>query len=136
MTNCRFTLVLACVVVFSCVFLVGCGPKGPPRADVNGSVAWQGKPVTTGIITLYSKSTGQGSSTEIAADGTFKLLNVIVGSYQVSVAPPVLAIPNEGEAPKPVPPFPVPAKYHEDQTSGLTFEVKSETANTLTLDLK
>ncbi len=136
MSNHRIGLFFACLVTLTFLCFVGCTPKGPKQVDVTGSVSWQGKPVATGTVTLYSKTTGQGASANLGADGTFKLVKVIVGSYQVSVTPPILTIPKEGETPKPLPPFPVPAKYQEDQTSGLTFEAKADTSNVLTLDLK
>ena len=136
MPNHRSRLVFACLIALTCLFGVGCGPKGPPQVNVTGSVSWQGKPVATGIVTLYSAATGQGASAEIGADGTFKIEKLIVGPYQVSVGPSLPKIPGEGEKPKPVPPFPIPGKYHQERTSGLTFEAKADTTNTLTLDLK
>ena len=122
---------------FTILIVAGCGPKGPVTTDVTGSATWKGKPLESGIVTLYSPTSGKGASTELGAGGTFTLRKVEVGSYQVSIAPPMPAITGpDGTPPKPQAPFVLPAKFQEGQTSGLTFEAKADGENKLTLDLK
>lgn len=57
------------------VGLVGCGGGGPPRAAVQGSVTWQGKPVENGTINFISTGTGGSASATIVG-----------GKYQLSTA--------------------------------------------------
>ncbi|MDO5581550.1 MAG: hypothetical protein Q4G69_10465 [Planctomycetia bacterium] len=122
---------------FTILIVAGCGPKGPVTGDVTGSAAWKGKPLESGIVTLYSPASGKGASAELGAGGSFTMRNVEAGSYQVSIAPPTPVIPGpDGTPPKPQARFVLPAKFQEGQTSGLTIEVKPDTTNTLTLDLK
>ncbi len=123
------------VLLACCVTLAGCGPKEAPRGDISGSVSYQGKLIETGCISLYSPTNGLGSSGDVQSDGSFSLKGIPVGSYQVSVMPPQPVPPAPGETPKPQAKFPLPAKYAESTSSGLTFDVKKG-ANELKLDLK
>ncbi len=136
MKNIQFGWTLGLAFFFAILLVAGCGPKGPAVADVSGSVTWKGKPLTTGIVTMYSPTTGKGTDCALGAEGTFTLRNVEVGSYTVSIVPPIPAISENEKPPKPQAPFLLPEKYQDGQTSGLAFDVKADGENKLTLELK
>jgi hypothetical protein len=121
----------------------GCGPS---TATVAGKVAYQGKPVVWGSVSLRA-SDGSYHQIGINPDGTYHLDKVPVGPASVGVSSPDPAPSprlkrGEGSdqkvnAPPPPPPpgawVPLPAKYVDAATSGVTIEVGSGSAD---IDLK
>src|SRR5262245_7817127 len=79
----------ALIAVAVCATFLGCGPKRAVRADrsvVSGTVTYQGKPVTGGVITF----TGANSDTEsgmVRENGSFYVENAPVGENKVTVDP-------------------------------------------------
>lgn len=119
-----FTKACLFILVASFVCFVGCGPKPQPTSTVSGKVSFAGKPVTLGVVSFYDSSKGTGASAPIGADGSFTVSKVPHGDYQVGIMPPQLA-PEEPLTPE-VKNFPVPAKYHDGLTSGLTCKVDKD----------
>jgi hypothetical protein len=129
--------------VIGAVFVAGCGPKfnttPPPKVyPVKGKVLLAGgEPVSGGIITFHPKNRlGHEASGEIGRDGSFQLTTIVKddgalpGSYTVSVNPYF----KDGRVTT-VPASPVPPKFGEPETSGLTVEVE-EQDNYLKIELK
>jgi hypothetical protein len=97
-------------------------------------VTYQGKPVVWGSVTLKAAD-GSIHQIGINLDGTFRLDRVPVGPAQVGVSSPdpapsprakALADPRTPAVPPPLPPgawFPLPAKYADPATSGVTVQV-------------
>ncbi|MBN9118790.1 MAG: hypothetical protein J0I06_06465 [Planctomycetes bacterium] len=111
---------------------VGCSSP-PPVGTVSGKVVRKGEPVTTGSANLYLKAKGIGATAPLDAAGRFTIPDPIeVGIYDVYISPPQspgtgIAVAKGGT--------PVPTKYWQAETSGLTAEVKAG-ANELLIELK
>lgn len=116
--------------------LAGCQGRG----DVSGSVSHSGKTVWTGSVLAVGLD-GIVKSSPIV-DGTFMIRDLPTGDVKFLVNSPdpgtivVMARKKEN-----LPPpqdrsrwFPVPAKYGDFATSGLTFQVKKG-PNQLSIDL-
>jgi hypothetical protein len=136
--------------------VVGCGgdAKGP-TGTISGSLLLNGKPAPAKTQVFFLSNTGDATSAEVAGDGTFTIMGVTVGSYQVSVKPPAATSeavsPEEamrkmygtepggkGTDPNAFSPdanAAIPAKYTSFSDSGITFEVK-EGSNDFVLDMK
>jgi hypothetical protein len=117
---------------------VGCGDGrvALPTAPVAGTVAYQGKPLSTGRIVFLHQS-GQGVTTDITAEGTFKLA-VFQGNNQVAISCFAPDAPSPNSQARPGPPIGkslIPERYMSCNTSGLTFEVKPDT-NRFDVDLQ
>ncbi len=125
----------------SLIAALGCSGKSTPETStVQGKVTYQGNPVTQGVILLTPEGSGQAATGEIQTDGSFQLTTfkkndgARPGKYRVAVQP----FPATGgipgmEFPEGKPP--IPAKYLDANTSGLTAEIKSG-KNTLDFALK
>jgi len=129
----------------------GCAPSKTP---VKGTVKFNGKPVVYGSVTLVA-SDGIIYTGEIKEDGTFTIPDVPSGNAKVGVLSPNPTPATganvggkgldpglaRGDRRAPPPPesvikawFPIPDKYGDPLTSGLTEEVKS--GKDLAIDLK
>jgi hypothetical protein len=128
--------------VFALLAVVpGCGPG---TAAVVGKVSYQGKPVVWGSVTLKAAD-GSMHQIGINPDGTYRLDRVPVGPAKVGVSSPdptpsarakALADPRVPTGPPPLPPgawFPLPAKFADPATSGVTVDVGRGSAD---IDLK
>jgi len=81
-------LVLSLGMALSCLW-AGCGPGGPDRAVVSGTVIYQGKPVEQGRIAFFpvGETNGPQAVAEIVG-GTYRLENkggVVVGRHRVEI---------------------------------------------------
>jgi hypothetical protein len=122
--------------------LIGCtkAPSGPQRYPVSGKVTYNGKPVTSGLITFGTTGAQGGADfADVQKDGSYRvergLANgeyfVVIQSY---VRPPQEIPPPEfaklGDAN-----LAVPKKYTEPKTTDLKINVASN-ASTANFDLK
>lgn len=139
---CFIGLLVATVAITGCGGEGANGPPAPtgPTGTVKGKLTCNGKPVTTGILSLDN---GQGFSVgaPVKPDGSFELLGptgsaVPAGTYKVGVTPPPVVSP-PGAATMPPPPSieGVDPKFYAPGTSGVTVEIKSG-AQDITIDLK
>ena len=82
-------LVLVVVFAFASALLGGCGDQGPERVLVSGSVAYNGKPVTAGVIRFIPVAESQmPMAAAMIKDGTYKVDmrgGVPVGDYKVEI---------------------------------------------------
>lgn len=110
----------------------GCNPSA---ATVAGKVTYQGKPVGWGSVTLRAND-GSYHQIGLNADGTYRLDNVPVGPAKVGVSSPdptpSSRFKDGGDeratAPPSPPPgiwFPLPAKFADPATSGVTLDVRT-----------
>src|SRR5262245_29574458 len=119
--NCR--RFLAVLIAVACVASTGCGPKRAVRADravVSGTVTYQGKPVTGGVITF----TGANGDTEqgmLRDTGAFYVENAPVGENKVTVDPEQIK-PELGSRY-----IKLPAKYLKPETTDVTVKVEAGT---------
>ncbi len=115
--------------------IAGCGGDTLPVAPVEGTVLYNGKPLTSGVVT-FLPATGPVATGEIQSDGTFRLSTygdgdgAVLGKHQVSIGS--FRDPTKEEIAKaagsePLGSIPVtPQKYLTPATSGLTAEVKQQ----------
>jgi len=144
----RLRLRLFSLVLFlSALTLAGCGPR---VGIVSGKVTYKNAPLPSGTITFIGGKGDKPQWSAIAADGSYQVNNVPVGTVKVTVetTPPTNLPGVGGGAVKPptvpgVPPppdssslgggdaakqgayVPIPTKYKEAEQSGLSMEVKS-----------
>ena len=127
--KCRWALVLAGIWTWP-----GCSFDDNAAArvttfPVSGSVVMDdGKPLTGGTISFVPKEkTTVGATGKIAADGTFKLTTYSAddgaaeGTYKVRVEPVYEEL---AKGKKGAPKMPFSSRFTDEDTSGLTVEVK------------
>lgn len=136
---------LACVV--------GCGGSSRPEpAPVSGTVTYNGKPVAHATVMFTPKSGGASATGKTDENGKFTLTTfepgdgAIVGEHVVTVT---YTGPEGAEAENPESPeaygappekaqeekSPIPTRYANPKTSGLTFEVKAGGPNEFNIEL-
>ncbi|HEX6961089.1 MAG TPA: hypothetical protein VF175_04430, partial [Lacipirellula sp.] len=71
--------------------LFGCG-GGEPVTEVHGTITFNGKPVTAGLINFQAEG-GQPLGGEIQSDGTYRY-ELPPGEYQVRIDTPPAASAN------------------------------------------
>jgi hypothetical protein len=113
-------------VVGACLALTalyGCGGGDSTKATVSGKVTYKGAPVPSGTITLYPAS-GPEYPIILRPDGTFNTSDVPVGPMGVGIStPPAMAMPAGTDQSAMGKVVPIPAKYKDPKTSGLTWDV-------------
>jgi hypothetical protein len=123
----------------------GCGRT----ASVTGTVTFKGEPVTSGAVTFYGPG-GRVDSSQIDENGKYAVAKAPVGEVKVTV---VSAAPRRGgdvpkgkEVPehpgrsKSSPPkagkaVPIPGKYKDPESSGLSYTLKAG-SQVINIDLK
>jgi hypothetical protein len=113
----------------------GCGPS---VGAISGKVTYNGETLGSGTVQFNGPNATAMSG--IAADGTYTIAKMPVGTVQIAVetTSPPPGTPQEGSGKitggsmsvqgAPPPPgkyVPIPDKYKDPRTSGLTYEVKS-----------
>src|SRR5690348_7041174 len=102
------------------LLLAGCAGQG----QVSGKVKYKGQPLPVGTITFYDGKNNAVSSA-IAQDGSYSVEKVAAGPVKVSLVMP-LPVYMMGEKPPPGPKPPtLPAKYQDQNKSGLDFKVEA-----------
>ncbi|MFO0842154.1 MAG: hypothetical protein U0797_07095 [Gemmataceae bacterium] len=133
---------MTCAAMITLLVLApGCGPR---TATAAGKVTYQGKPVVWGSVSLRAAD-GSMHQIGINPDGTYRLDRVPVGPAKVGVSSPDPApsarLKAAGDDPRvrpgPAPPpgawFPLPAKFADPASSGVTVQVGGGAAD---IDLK
>jgi len=70
------------------LFALGCGPGGPKRAAVEGTVKVDGEPVSAGTINFFPADGNGPSSGGVIANGRYQIAaadGVVVGSNRVEI---------------------------------------------------
>jgi hypothetical protein len=127
------------------VFVAGCsgGSDAPVTVPVKGVVKYQGKPIPK-LSVAFIPDKGMLATGTTDAAGKFELMTnkpgdgAMVGSYKVAInfvpdeVPVMPGFPGEKEAPT----SPIPTKYADASTSGLTQTVdKDASKNNFTFEL-
>jgi len=123
-------------LAFSVVlFALGCG--GSDFTTVQGTVTYDGKPLTNGYVTILPDGEGESASGQIGSDGRFTLTTfnatdgVKPGKYKVRIASYLSeAKMNDPTSGKPA----IPEKYFDVAKSGLTVTIAGK-SQTLDLNL-
>ena len=128
-----FRLVARLALLCLWIFLVpGCGPSNPPTFPVKGKVSYNGKAVKNGMIMFTPEGEGNAANGSLEADGSYQLTTFVAndgarpGKYKVSIqvfpgADEGGGLPGQEFAGKKPP---IPPKYGQPTSSGLTAEVK------------
>lgn len=116
--------------------LLGLGLSGCQRSEeaiwpISGTVTFQGKPISAGMIRFGNPTRGIDMTAAVQSDGAYTVVTargagLPEGTYRVAVVPPAIRIPL-GPIKQPLEPqsYPdIPPKFREFQTSGLTLTVK------------
>lgn len=121
------------IMLISCI---GCDGS-PATYTVSGSVSYQGKPVTGGLIN-FMPTAGQPLGGRINEDGTYSY-RLPAGEFKVRIdtPPPMPEGWEEGDPlPKPKP-RQVPEKFGQYRSSGLTTTVDAgSSSQTINFDLQ
>jgi hypothetical protein len=134
----------ACWLLILVPLFIGCH-RAPPiekeRTAAKGTVTLDGKPLPGGTITFRSvKDTMFRATVVIQPDGTFLVADAPEGPVTVAIETEsvlALAPPLGPNDPKPKAYVPIPAKYADEKTSGLSATVaRGEDAPPLSFDLK
>lgn len=110
-------------VLIAMASLAGCGGDG--GATIDGKVTYQGQPVTSGLIN-FSAPGKRPIGAPLQPDGSYQLV-LSPGEYQVRVDSPA-PLPAGWKEGDPLPSDkdrPVPAKYANFDSSGLTATIEA-----------
>lgn len=145
MTLQKLKRLVALFVVF--VLLSGCsgGSDAPATVPVKGTVTYKGKPIES-LAVSFMPENGQIATGTTDAAGKFELMTnkpgdgAAPGNYKVGISFVTSEIPPmpgmEGSQKYKAPVSPIPAKYADITTSGLTKTVDKDPAkNDFTFDL-
>jgi hypothetical protein len=136
-----------CVLLGISTFLTGCGSSvaGPTTVPVRGVVKYNGKPVEKLSIAFIPES-GMLAMGKTDAKGQFQLMTnkpsdgAMTGNYKVAISfvsdapPPMPGLPGSSDYKAPL--SPIPTKYADANTSGLTKTVdKDSSKNNFEFDL-
>ena len=97
------------------LFTAGCGGG---YGQVEGKVLFKDRPLA-GAVILFVPQRGPAAGSAVGEDGSYRLLTRRPGDGAV-IGPCKVAI----VSPDPLKPLPIPKKYLDAETSGLTAEVK------------
>lgn len=133
--------VVVCVALLA--MFAGCDSRGP-TVEVSGKVTLDGAPFSQGSVWFTSPRSGSGFRANLREDGTFvvRVLEVKYGEvYGVHISGRQL---EAGETPAKldaggnplIPSPPVPRRYQEYSSSGLTAKIDRDGARHFVFDLK
>jgi hypothetical protein len=120
------------------VALAGCSGHGVNKVTVNGTITYKGQPLRSGFVKLVGS--GTTSAGVIQPDGTFIITDVVPGEVKAFV----VEAPQGTRSPSPEetkssgarkPPPPLPERYRDPETAGLTYTITPETKELL-IDIK
>jgi len=120
----------------------GCGPKMGPTVQVRGKVTLDGKPFSEGSIWFSLARSGAGFHANLGPGGEYSvsILDARPGDqYGVFIGGIQPKDPNEVDKsgnPRGIPAPPVPTRYWESKTSGLTAAIDKAGPVTCDFELK
>lgn len=155
MLNPKPTLLLACIIPLLAFAIAGCDRSGHPGlGKVQGTVSYQGKPISAGslvfevagarqaqgtivdgkITAVTTFSPGDGVPVGAARIAVFALATTVTPADKSAVPPGkarTASLPDASTADKPL----IPSKYNNPATSGLTCDIVPGD-NKIALDLR
>ena len=127
------------------LLLVGCSdvPESGPTVTVSGKVTVDSKAFSAASIRFTSPDSGASFPVDLNDDGTYsvEIVDADVGeayrvSFGPSLNPPAKQELDGAGLPKPNPPPPIPARYLDETSSGLTAKISDESSQTFNFDLQ
>jgi len=120
------SLVAGLAIAFPALLSTGCGPTGPQKITVQGTVTLDGVPVPEGQVVFIPSDPALGAAGGAIADGVFTVTTFkgphrveVHAQKQVTRPVPPGALPEEGITFVSI----IPKRYNERTT--LTFDVQS-----------
>jgi hypothetical protein len=136
MTRAHYFPKILLVVLSLLLFGTGCTKRTTRvTCSVEGTVSYQGKPISGGFIVFSNLEAGILQSARLEADGRYRLGEIPVGEYKVYFGDPPPPGPEETAPTADRSPLPIPQQYKSPETSQLTATLNSGT-NKLNFDLK
>lgn len=129
--------VLAATLVFSLIFVCGCGSKASKTTALSGKVIYKDQPLTGGTITVISPDSKEKINAMISPEGTYSVSGVSPGEVIVTIetesirgqtgvsyqAPPGHTAPDMGV--KLAKYVPIPRSYGNPQATPLRVTLKN-----------
>lgn len=141
--KCDFFVFKTGVLLMYAFLVTGCSadPESGESVQVSGQVTLDSEPVSDGTIWFASDRSGAEFNAQLEDDGTYDLTLLDVfpeESFKIYIGGISPAAGEEDEDGNPLAdsPPPVPAKYQESATSGLTAQIKEEGNRTFDFELK
>lgn len=148
----RFRPAAGALVLAAMCLALGCG-GGPKFCDVKGKVVYDGKPLPGGTIQITDDMDTQMVATDLNIDGEFKVGRAPAGPVRVVVRTesvrtlldPRIAKQLQAKGVAAVAPdpkekgnkyVPIPAKYADRGSTDLRYDLRANTLNELTVELK
>ncbi|MGE3805506.1 MAG: carboxypeptidase-like regulatory domain-containing protein [Gemmataceae bacterium] len=122
------------------LLLPGCAQPQEQLGKLTGKVTFQGQPVKEGVVIFSNAAKGVHMTANLNEQGTYtvemaKGFGLPLGTYAVSVSPPIVDLPT-GSAPPPVKEHPeIPLPYRDPKTSGLSVTIV-DGDNTFDIDMQ
>jgi len=127
-------------VLTATIFVVIAGCSGVKKVTVKGTVSYEGKRVSSGMLQFVGPE-GAYSASMVQPDGTFIMTDVLPGETKVGVmeSPQGSGSSSSGDnkasAPPKVTPSSLPEKFRDPQKSGVSVTIAADTRE-LHIDLK
>lgn len=132
------TLRTATLLAATFALLAGCGKPAKKMVTVTGTVTYNGQPLKAGIIKFLAPN-GDFATANIGANGQFIMTDVVPGEQKVAYAAGPMSAGSSDSGVRASAPtakaVPVPAKFGDPQTSGVTVAVP-ENGGEVTVELK
>lgn len=140
---CRITPRWTALLTGALLFAAGCASENEvrPPAVIAGAVTLDGEPLSSGSVQFTSPRTGESAFANLDGNGQYRVefpAADVGATYDVTVGPEVndnedaTAMLENNQAPAE---SPVPAKYRDRATSGLTFTLTADGENTFDIPL-
>ena len=129
---------LTLCILGSCAILLagsGCADKGIKKITLKGTVTYEGKPVTSGLLKIIGPG-GNYSAASIQDTGRYEVTEVVPGELKIGVmeTPQGSGSSSGGGAAK-VAPLSLPEKFRDPETSGVKYTI-TEGTRELNIELK
>jgi hypothetical protein len=137
--NARLLRCLTLCILGSCAMLLagsGCADRGIKKITLKGTVTYEGKPVTSGLLKIIGPG-GNYSAASIQESGHYEITEVVPGELKIGVMETPQGSGSsggDGGASK-VTPLNLPEKFRDPETSGVKYTITEETRE-LNIELK
>lgn len=120
-----------CICTVLVAYIAGCSqkPVAPNRTTVSGAITYDGKPLPAGSVSFESTEKGIATSAPIK-DGSYSTDRAPTGKVAVGVDTASIQYGNPAKF------VPIPAKYADSGTSGLSIEIQPGDNENVNFDLK